>query len=82
MFFRQALASVVTSAFRRLALIIGGLIVMTTFAAAQDIAEPRQISGVYPDLTTYGVYSQDGAHLKSGHDECGIGAVVPWAGKL
>ncbi len=40
------------------------------------------ISGVYPHLTVYGIYSQNGAHLKSGHDECGIGAVVPWADKL
>ncbi|MCS7469992.1 hypothetical protein NZK35_25360 [Stieleria sp. ICT_E10.1] len=40
------------------------------------------ISGVYPHLTTYGVYSQNGAHDKQGHNECGIGAVVPWAGKL
>nr|WP_153555143.1 hypothetical protein [Roseimaritima sediminicola] len=40
------------------------------------------ISGVYPHLTTYGVYSQNGAHHKAGHNECGIGAVVPWAGKL
>ena len=40
------------------------------------------ISGVYPHLTTYGVYSQNGAHYKEGHNECGIGAVVPWAGKL
>ena len=40
------------------------------------------ISGVYPHLTTYGVYSQNGAHHKGGHNECGIGAVVPWAGKL
>ena len=44
--------------------------------------QTRQISGVYPHLTTYGVYSQDGAHLKAGHNECGIGAVVPWAGRL
>ncbi len=41
-----------------------------------------QISGVYPHLTTYGVYSQNGAHYKGGHNECGIGAIVPWAGKL
>ena len=40
------------------------------------------ISGVYPHLTTYGIYSQNGAHFKSGHNECGIGAVVPWSGKL
>lgn len=41
-----------------------------------------QISGVCPHLTTYAVYSQNGAHNKPGHDECGIGAVVPWAGRL
>ena len=40
------------------------------------------ISGVYPHLTTYGIYSQNGAHYKSRHDECGIGAIAPWAGKL
>lgn len=40
------------------------------------------ISGVYPHLTTYGIYSQGGAHRRSGHSECGIGAIVPWAGKL
>lgn len=40
------------------------------------------ISGVYPHLTTYGIYSQNGAHYKPGHNECGIGAIVPWAGKL
>lgn len=43
---------------------------------------PRKIGGVYPDLTTYGIYSQDGGHFLGGHNECGIGAVVPWAGKL
>ncbi len=40
------------------------------------------ISGVYPHLTTYGIYSENGAHTKEGHNECGIGALVPWAGKL
>ncbi|MEZ6125323.1 MAG: hypothetical protein R3C49_19415 [Planctomycetaceae bacterium] len=40
------------------------------------------ISGVRPHLTTYGIYSQQGAHLKAGHNECGIGAVVPWADRL
>lgn len=40
------------------------------------------ISGIYPHLTTYGVYSQNGGHYKEGHNECGIGAIVPWAGKL
>lgn len=53
---------------------------------AADATVPERtdlfISGVYPHLTTYGIYSQNGAHLLSGHDECGIGAIVPWAGKL
>nr|WP_236616238.1 hypothetical protein [Rhodopirellula europaea] len=40
------------------------------------------ISGVYPHLTTYGVYSQRGGHYLDHHQECGIGAIVPWAGKL
>ena len=40
------------------------------------------ISGVYPHLTTYGIYSQGGGHYLPNHQECGIGAVVPWAGKL
>ena len=43
---------------------------------------PLQISGIFPHLTVYGIYSENGAHTKSGHDECGIGAIVPWAGKL
>ncbi len=52
---------------------------------ATDTPPPRTdlfISGVYPHLTTYGVYSENGAHHKVGHDECGIGAIMPWAGKL
>ena len=32
-------------------------------------ADDLQISGVYPHLTTYGVYSENGAHTKKGHDE-------------
>jgi len=49
---------------------------------ARDYSSPRRISGVYPHLTTYGVYSQNGAHHLRGHEECGIGAIVPWGGKL
>ncbi|MDM4013883.1 hypothetical protein [Roseiconus lacunae] len=62
-------------------------------AAENDVAHPGitpsesvrtdiHISGIYPHLTTYGVYSQNGSHEKDGHNECGIGAIVPWAGKL
>lgn len=57
----------------------------TTSPAAAVKLAPRtdvQISGVYPHLTTYGIYSQNGGHYKKGHNECGIGAIVPWAGKL
>ncbi|MGI9475009.1 MAG: sulfatase-like hydrolase/transferase [Rubripirellula sp.] len=49
---------------------------------SDDLRRDLKISGIYPHLTTYGVYSQNGAHRKPGHNECGIGAVVPWAGKL
>ena len=39
--------------------------------------EPLCISGVYPHLTAY-----NGSGEFNAHGECGIGAVVPWAGKL
>ena len=42
----------------------------------------RCISGVYPHLTTYSQSLQSGAFNVKSHDECGIGAVIPWAGKL
>jgi hypothetical protein len=62
-------------------------LVVSVFTLLNTICgeQPRtdiQISGVYPHLTTYGVYSENGAHTKAGHQECGIGAMVPWAGKL
>ena len=38
----------------------------------------RRISGVYPHLCTYTIEPGENRTL----DECGIGAVVPWAGKL
>lgn len=61
------------------------LLASSATVLAGDGKPPRtdlRISGIYPHLTTYGVYSQDGGHFKSGHNECGIGAIVPWAGKL
>ena len=42
----------------------------------------RKIAGVYPHLTTYSQSRKDGSFFKAGHEECGIGAVVPWADKL
>ncbi|MDT8389114.1 MAG: hypothetical protein RRC34_01225 [Lentisphaeria bacterium] len=47
-------------------------------AGATNQASPLQISGVYPHLCTYTVESGETAKL----NECGIGALVPWAGKL
>jgi len=42
----------------------------------------RRISGVYPHLTTYSQSRKDGRFFKAGHEECGIGAVIPWADRL
>ncbi len=42
----------------------------------------RLISGVYPHLTAYSQSHKSGLFNATGSDECGIGAVVPWAGKL
>jgi hypothetical protein len=42
----------------------------------------REISGVYPHLTTYSQSRKDGKFFKEHHEECGIGAVIPWADKL
>ena len=48
-------------------------------ASAQIKApDPLFISGVYPHLTTYA----DNGNFTTQLNECGIGAVVPWAGKL
>ncbi|MDG1174052.1 MAG: hypothetical protein P8M67_07130, partial [Opitutales bacterium] len=47
-----------------------------------EISGTRKISGVYPHLTTYSQSRKDGHFFKQGHQECGIGAVVPWANKL
>jgi hypothetical protein len=41
------------------------------FAAEPASKEPLSVSGIYPHLAMY-----------NGHGECGVGAVVPWAGKL
>lgn len=55
-------------------------IAMTEVISAEALGEakPRQISGVYPHLCTYTVEAGETAKL----NECGIGALVPWAGKL
>ena len=40
-------------------------------------SRPLNISGIYPHLTVYGIYSENGAHTQPGQEECGIGAIVP-----
>ena len=60
---------------------ISGLFFMVALAFVahgQQRDEPIFISGVYPHLTTY---ADNAGELKT-LNECGIGAVVPWAGKL
>ena len=42
----------------------------------------RKIDGIYPHLTTYSQSRKDGKFFKGGHQECGIGGIIPWAGKL
>ncbi len=45
---------------------------------SQQLREHVEISGVYPHLSVY----NPGDTSSCGGGECGIGAVVPWAGKL
>jgi hypothetical protein len=49
---------------------------------AADQAEPIRISGVYPHLAVFNSVVKEGRNMYAGGGECGIGAVVPWAGKL
>lgn len=65
------------------------LLLATTLLAACNPAvdnQPQQsgsylnISGIYPHLTAYNQPADTA--LRKNHLECGIGAVVPWAGKL
>jgi hypothetical protein len=42
----------------------------------------RKIAGIYPHLTTYSQSRKDGRFFKDGHQECGIGGLIPWADKL
>jgi hypothetical protein len=71
-------------------LVILFLAVFTYAAEPLVTAEPAEpparghvcISGVYPHLATFNsVVKNDGETYGSG-GECGIGAIVPWAGKL
>jgi hypothetical protein len=42
----------------------------------------RKIAGIYPHLTTYSQSRKDGKFFKDGHQECGIGGIIPWADNL
>jgi hypothetical protein len=49
----------------------------TAIQSGASSAAPLAISGIYPHLAAF-----NGVGAFAGHGECGIGAVVPWAGKL
>ena len=60
--------------------IIGLLLISYSFSASAQAAKPLNISGVYPHLAVYN--PGGGLPCAANGNECGIGAVVPWAGKL
>lgn len=55
----------------RRALLVAMLILTPTLPLFAQVPTPVGVSGIYPSLTMY-----------NEHAECGVGAVVPWAGKL
>ena len=67
------------SCFTRFALLVTLLSALPAIAADK----PLKISGIYPHLTVYnGQHDPKIGDTTGGGGECGIGAVVPWAGKL
>lgn len=61
---------------RRSLLAIAAIVATGLLGQSLAADEPLQVSGIYPHLTVY----NSSARSRAG--ECGIGAVVPWAGKL
>ncbi|MBI5771978.1 MAG: hypothetical protein HZA93_29665 [Verrucomicrobia bacterium] len=55
----------------KLPLTLAALLALASSVAAADASPPFQISGVYPHLAMF-----------NGGNECGTGAVVPWADRL
>ena len=53
-------------------------LLLVTQACAQTPTEPLSVSGIYPHLT---VFNSDPKRERPAM-ECGLGAAVPWAGKL
>ncbi len=81
--------------FRGGQLIAGAMLVIASITANAQVQTPKeikpvQISGVYPHLAVFNDHSstkdQNGAvsnyNTYNDGGECGIGAVVPWAGRL
>lgn len=62
------------------ALLLVALSPVSAHLAPDEGAGYLQISGIYPHLAAYN--SPEDAPPDPGHRECGIGAVVPWAGRL
>lgn len=54
----------------------------TPVAEITETTGTRILNGVYPHLTVYSQSRVDGLFNRGDSSECGIGAVVPWAGKL
>jgi hypothetical protein len=52
----------------------------TSHPAEEPPQGPLQISGVYPHLAVFN--EGNGLPCQGNGNECGIGAIVPWAGKL
>ena len=55
-------------------------ILLTVTACEEPAKSPVQISGIYPHLAVFN--QPDNPEERAGHQESGIGAVVPWADKL
>jgi len=59
------------------------VLTMTALAGSGVRAQPVRISGIYPHLAVFNGRYDPASNTWTGTGrECGIGAVVPWAGKL
>ena len=58
------------------------IVIVYLFAIPVQAQQKIKISGVYPHLAIYNPKEQDSPCPKGDGQECGIGAIVPWAGKL
>jgi hypothetical protein len=65
---------------RHLACCLLALLGTTISPYASSGGEPLRIGGIYPHLATHN--QPDEIEDRPRHGECGIGAIVPWAGRL